>query len=151
MVVLSAGGWLHPASHGPVQPRLPNCGVVGYRAEQIATAGRVAFGFVNALASIALTGGVTPVFGTNPIAIDSGPPPACARRVPAWRFRWPSNKLEAPAPWPWGRPQARPAGLCEERRGGHSPAIDGGCVSRGHALYGAVAGPIPIRMHCLGG
>ncbi|MFG1181812.1 hypothetical protein [Xanthobacter versatilis] len=57
--------------------------MVGYRAEQIATAGRVAFGFVNALASIALTGGVTPVFGTTPIAINPGTPPACARRVTA--------------------------------------------------------------------
>ncbi|MFG1374707.1 Ldh family oxidoreductase [Xanthobacter oligotrophicus] len=45
-----------------------NCGVVGYHVERIAKAGLVALGFVNAPASIAPVGGVTPVFGTNPIA-----------------------------------------------------------------------------------
>ena len=44
------------------------CGVVGDHVERLAREGLVALGFVNAPASIAPWGGITPLFGTNPIA-----------------------------------------------------------------------------------
>jgi (2R)-3-sulfolactate dehydrogenase (NADP+) len=45
-----------------------NCGVLGHHVEDIADAGFVGLGFVNAPPSIAPWGGHTPIFGTNPIA-----------------------------------------------------------------------------------
>ena len=55
-----------------------NCGVVGYHVERLESSGLVAFGYVNAPASIAPWGGAKPVFGTNPIAFaaprGAGPP-----------------------------------------------------------------------------
>ena len=46
-----------------------NCGVLGHHVEEIAEAGFVGLGFVNAPPSIAPWGGRKPVFGTNPIAL----------------------------------------------------------------------------------
>jgi (2R)-3-sulfolactate dehydrogenase (NADP+) len=45
-----------------------NCGVLGHHVEDIAEAGFVGLGFVNAPPSIAPWGGHKPVFGTNPVA-----------------------------------------------------------------------------------
>ena len=46
-----------------------NCGVLGHHAERIAEAGLLGLCFTNAPASIAPTGGKTPVIGTNPFAL----------------------------------------------------------------------------------
>jgi (2R)-3-sulfolactate dehydrogenase (NADP+) len=46
-----------------------NCGVLGHHVEEIAEAGFVGLGFVNAPPSIAPWGGRKPIFGTNPIAL----------------------------------------------------------------------------------
>lgn len=46
-----------------------NCGVLGHHVEEIAEAGFIGLGFVNAPPSIAPWGGRKPVFGTNPIAL----------------------------------------------------------------------------------
>lgn len=46
-----------------------NCGVLGHHAERIAEAGLLGLCFTNAPASIAPTGGKTPVIGTNPFAV----------------------------------------------------------------------------------
>ena len=46
-----------------------NCGVLGYHVERLASAGLVGLGFTNAPASIAPSGGTTPVIGTNPFAL----------------------------------------------------------------------------------
>lgn len=46
-----------------------NCGVLGHHAERIAEAGLLGLCFTNAPASIAPTGGKTPVIGTNPYAL----------------------------------------------------------------------------------
>ena len=46
-----------------------NCGVLGHHAERIADAGMLGLCFTNAPASIAPTGGKTPVIGTNPFAV----------------------------------------------------------------------------------
>lgn len=43
-----------------------NCGVLAYHTERLAAQGLVAIGFTNAPASIAPSGGIKPVFGTNP-------------------------------------------------------------------------------------
>ncbi len=55
-----------------------NCGVLGYHTYQLAQAGLVGLGFTNAPASIAPSGGATPVVGTNPFSIavpdDDGQP-----------------------------------------------------------------------------
>ncbi len=45
-----------------------NCGVLGYHVEALARSSLVGLGFTNAPASIAPFGGLTPLFGTNPIA-----------------------------------------------------------------------------------
>ncbi len=46
-----------------------NCGVLGYHTGRLAKAGLVGLGFTNAPASIAPSGGATPVVGTNPFSI----------------------------------------------------------------------------------
>ena len=46
-----------------------NCGVLGHHAERLAVSGLVGLCFTNAPASIAPTGGATPVIGTNPFAL----------------------------------------------------------------------------------
>lgn len=46
-----------------------NCGVLGYHTGRLAAAGLVGLGFTNAPASIAPSGGQTPVVGTNPFSI----------------------------------------------------------------------------------
>ena len=46
-----------------------NCGVLGHHAERSAEAGLLGLCFTNAPASIAPTGGKTPVIGTNPFAL----------------------------------------------------------------------------------
>lgn len=46
-----------------------NCGVLGYHTGRLARAGLVGIGFTNAPASIAPSGGATPVVGTNPFSI----------------------------------------------------------------------------------
>jgi (2R)-3-sulfolactate dehydrogenase (NADP+) len=46
-----------------------NCGVLGYHTMRLAQAGLVGLGFTNAPASIAPSGGITPVVGTNPFSI----------------------------------------------------------------------------------
>ncbi|NND42425.1 MAG: Ldh family oxidoreductase [Silicimonas sp.] len=46
-----------------------NCGVLGYHTGRMARAGLVCLGFTNAPASIAPSGGATPVVGTNPFSI----------------------------------------------------------------------------------
>lgn len=55
-----------------------NCGVLGYHTYRIAKAGLIGIGFTNAPASIAPSGGRTPVVGTNPfsIAVPGGDEPA---------------------------------------------------------------------------
>lgn len=54
-----------------------NCGVLGYHTHRLAKAGLLGLGFTNAPASIAPSGGATPVVGTNPFSIaapgDDGP------------------------------------------------------------------------------
>jgi len=51
-----------------------NCGVLGYHTESLAGAGLVGVGFTNAPASIAPSGGMKPVLGTNPwsLAVPDG-------------------------------------------------------------------------------
>lgn len=46
-----------------------NCGVLGYHTGRLAKAGLLGLGFTNAPASIAPSGGTTPLLGTNPISI----------------------------------------------------------------------------------
>ena len=46
-----------------------NCGVLGHHAERLANAGMLGLCFTNAPASIAPTGGKTPLIGTNPFAV----------------------------------------------------------------------------------
>lgn len=46
-----------------------NCGVLGYHTYRLAQAGLMGIGFTNAPASIAPSGGQTPVVGTNPFSI----------------------------------------------------------------------------------
>ena len=46
-----------------------NCGVLGYHTYRMAKAGLIGIGFTNAPASIAPSGGRTPVVGTNPFSI----------------------------------------------------------------------------------
>jgi len=46
-----------------------NCGVLGYHTQRLASRGLVALGFTNAPASIAPSGGASPVVGTNPVSI----------------------------------------------------------------------------------
>ncbi len=46
-----------------------NCGVLGYHTHRLAEAGLMGIGFTNAPASIAPSGGSTPVVGTNPISV----------------------------------------------------------------------------------
>jgi (2R)-3-sulfolactate dehydrogenase (NADP+) len=46
-----------------------NCGVLGYHTEQLAASGLIGIGFTHAPASIAPSGGLMPVVGTNPVAI----------------------------------------------------------------------------------
>ncbi|MDQ2094439.1 Ldh family oxidoreductase [Rhodalgimonas zhirmunskyi] len=46
-----------------------NCGVLGYHTYRLAEAGLLGIGFTNAPASIAPSGGSTPVVGTNPFSI----------------------------------------------------------------------------------
>jgi len=56
-----------------------NCGVLGYHTYRLAQVGLVGLGFTNAPASIAPSGGSTPVVGTNPFSIavpGSGDEPA---------------------------------------------------------------------------
>lgn len=55
-----------------------NCGVLGYHTKRLALDGLIGIGFTNAPASIAPSGGATPVVGTNPFSIavpgDDGEP-----------------------------------------------------------------------------
>lgn len=53
-----------------------NCGVLGYHVERLAASGVLAIGFTNAPASIAPSGGIRAVVGTNPFAL--GVPGAAA-------------------------------------------------------------------------
>ncbi len=46
-----------------------NCGVLGYHTQRLARAGLMGIGFTNAPASIAPSGGATPVVGTNPFSV----------------------------------------------------------------------------------
>ncbi len=46
-----------------------NCGVLGYHVERLANMGLLGIGFTNAPASIAPTGGIKAVVGTNPFAL----------------------------------------------------------------------------------
>jgi (2R)-3-sulfolactate dehydrogenase (NADP+) len=46
-----------------------NCGVLGHHTDRIAQSGLLGLGFTNAPASIAPTGGVKPVIGTNPVSL----------------------------------------------------------------------------------
>ncbi len=46
-----------------------NCGVLGYHTHRLAAAGLMGIGFTNAPASIAPSGGATPIIGTNPISV----------------------------------------------------------------------------------
>ncbi len=46
-----------------------NCGVLGYHTARLARAGLVGLGFTNAPASIAPSGGSSPVVGTNPFSV----------------------------------------------------------------------------------
>lgn len=46
-----------------------NCGVLGYHTARLARTGMVGLGFTNAPASIAPSGGRTPVIGTNPFSL----------------------------------------------------------------------------------
>lgn len=46
-----------------------NCGVLGVHTQRLAQAGLLGFGFTNAPASIAPSGGAKPVLGTNPISV----------------------------------------------------------------------------------
>jgi len=48
-----------------------NAGVLGYHVERLAEHGMVGLAFANAPASIAPHGGITPVFGTNPMAFSA--------------------------------------------------------------------------------
>ncbi|SLN53385.1 (2R)-3-sulfolactate dehydrogenase (NADP(+)) [Pseudoruegeria aquimaris] len=51
-----------------------NCGVLGYHTRRLAEAGLLGLGFTNAPASIAPSGGATPVVGTNPFSIAAPGP-----------------------------------------------------------------------------
>lgn len=51
-----------------------NCGVLGVHTARLAEAGFVALGFTNAPASIAPSGGATPVVGTNPFSLATPGP-----------------------------------------------------------------------------
>lgn len=51
-----------------------NCGVLGYHTHRLAQAGLLGFGFTNAPASIAPSGGSKPVVGTNPFSIAAPGP-----------------------------------------------------------------------------
>lgn len=51
-----------------------NCGVLGYHTNRLAEAGLMGIGFTNAPASIAPSGGATPVVGTNPFSIAAPGP-----------------------------------------------------------------------------
>ena len=46
-----------------------NCGVLGVHTQRLAEAGLLGLGFTNAPASIAPSGGKTPIVGTNPISV----------------------------------------------------------------------------------
>ena len=85
VVVDARSGFAHPAIDGGFAELIPlartqgiatlvvrnsyNCGVLGYHTEALADAGLVGLGFTNAPASIAASGGRTPVLGTNPWSI----------------------------------------------------------------------------------
>jgi (2R)-3-sulfolactate dehydrogenase (NADP+) len=85
IVVDAANGFAHPAIDAGVVPLMAaagfsgvaamtihnsyNCGVLGHHAERLANEGFVAICFTHAPASIAPTGGNTPVIGTNPFAL----------------------------------------------------------------------------------
>lgn len=51
-----------------------NCGVLGYHTHRLAKEGLLGLGFTNAPASIAPSGGATPVVGTNPFSIAAPGP-----------------------------------------------------------------------------
>ena len=91
VVVVDAGnGFAHAAIDAGFERLLPvvrvqgiaqlairnsyNCGVLGYHTERLATNGLVVLGFTNAPASIAPTGAMKPVLGTNPwsLAVPDG-------------------------------------------------------------------------------
>jgi len=55
-----------------------NCGVLGHHAERLAEAGVLGLCFTNAPASIAPSGGKTPVVGTNPFAVGVPGPQGAA-------------------------------------------------------------------------
>ncbi|TFL16775.1 Ldh family oxidoreductase [Jannaschia formosa] len=81
----AATGFAHPAIEAGLPPLIEaacetgvaalairesyNCGVLGLHTARIAEAGLTALGFTNAPASIAPSGGSTPVVGTNPISL----------------------------------------------------------------------------------
>lgn len=81
----AATGFAHPAIEAGFEQLIPaardqgvaalavhnsyNCGVLGYHTERLAAEGLVGLGFTNAPASIAPTGGKTPVIGTNPFSL----------------------------------------------------------------------------------
>lgn len=81
----AATGFAHPAIDLGFQTLIPtarqqgvaalaihnsyNCGILGYHTGRLASAGLVGLGFTNAPASMAPSGGVKPVVGTNPFSI----------------------------------------------------------------------------------
>ena len=85
LTVDAATGFAHPAIDLGFQQLIPlarkqgiaalairnsyNCGVLGVHTQRLAEAGLVGLGFTNAPASIAPSGGKTPVVGTNPMSI----------------------------------------------------------------------------------
>ena len=86
VVTVDAGcGFAHPAIDAGFKELVPlaktqgiaglairnsyNCGVLGYHTERLAREGLVGIGFTNAPASIAPSGGIKPVFGTNPWSV----------------------------------------------------------------------------------
>lgn len=85
IVANAANGFAHPAIDAGFDALIPaaraqgiaalavrnsyNCGVLGCHTARLAREGLLAFGFTNAPASIAPSGGATPVVGTNPISI----------------------------------------------------------------------------------
>jgi (2R)-3-sulfolactate dehydrogenase (NADP+) len=85
VAVDAACGFAHPAIDLGMESLLPaaraqgiatlvirnsyNCGVLGHHTDRIAGAGLLGLGFTNAPASIAPTGGMKPVIGTNPVSL----------------------------------------------------------------------------------
>jgi (2R)-3-sulfolactate dehydrogenase (NADP+) len=90
VTVDAACGFAHPAIDAGFEHLIPlardqgiaalairnsyNCGVLGYHTYRLAQAGLMGLGFTNAPASIAPSGGSTPVVGTNPFSVAAPGP-----------------------------------------------------------------------------